>query len=93
MADVLPINGSEEDVELLREALLISRAATKAAKQSKKVKQGKGIAVSAVAASPTEAPAVGGVDEGNHLPQPDLKNVKRALEVDISEYCGLMLSD
>ena len=93
MADVLPINGSEEDVELLREALLISRAAAKAAKQSKKVKHGKGVAVSAVAAFPTESPAVGGVDGGNHLPQPDLKNLKRALEVDLSQYCGLMLPD
>jgi hypothetical protein len=38
-ADLLPVNGTEEEVATLREALLMSRAAEKAVKAAKKVRE------------------------------------------------------
>ena len=82
-ADVLPINGSEEDVEALREALLLSRAAAKAARLSRKVKPGKAAVAPAVAPGASLATdAVAGISDGAiRLPQVDAKLQKRALEV------------
>lgn len=79
-ADVLPINGSEEDVEALREALLLTRAAAKAARISKKAKHSSGAAAAAVAAA-AEAQPADSPDGDEPRPQKDLKQQKRALEV------------
>ena len=78
--DVLPINGSEEDVEALREALLLSRAAAKAARISKKAKHSSGAAAAAVAAAAEARPA-DSPDGDDPRPQKDLKQQKRVLEV------------
>ena len=81
VSDVLPINGNEEEVEALREALLLSRAAVKAAKASKRAARDCAAPKAAIASRTAEPAASGPGASMPSVPLPDSAQLKRALEV------------